>query len=125
MIKRKQDDQYSGRETVRRRDAVIKRMLATPPKPHSEMKIGKSKRKVGKSPRGVRAQSKERYTVSLCDHITGEFVPYKQIDIIAADDNEAIQKADEWVASIPELIEEQTWLIIRQEARSIRPKKIK
>jgi hypothetical protein len=51
-------------------------------------------------------------------------VPYKQIDIIARDDNNAIQKADEWVASIPELIEEETWLIIKEGARSIRPKKI-
>jgi hypothetical protein len=46
----KNDDQYSERETARRRDAVIKKMLATPPKPHSEMKIGKSKTKSGKSP---------------------------------------------------------------------------
>jgi hypothetical protein len=68
---------------------------------------------------------KKRYTVSLCDHIAGEFVPYKQIDIIAKDDDDAIHKADEWVASIPELIEEETWLIIKQEARSILPKKIK
>jgi len=60
---------------------------------------------------------KKRYTVSLCDHIAGEFVPYKQIDIIATDDNNAIQKADEWVASIPELIEEETWLIIKQGLR--------
>jgi len=67
----------------------------------------------GKSPKGVKAQSKTRYTVSLCDHIAGEFVPYKQIDIIANDGNNAIQKADEWVASIPELIEEETWLIIK------------
>jgi hypothetical protein len=52
-------------------------------------------------------------------------VPYKQIDIIAKDDDNAIQKADEWAASIPELIEEETWLIIKQEARSIRPKKVK
>ena len=75
---------------------------------------------------GVPTRSrKKRYTVSLCDHIAGEFVPYKQIDIIATDDNNAIQKADEWVASIPELIEEETWLIIKQEARSIRPKQIK
>jgi len=64
-------------------------------------------------------------TVSLCDYISGEFVPYKQIDIIAKDDNNAIHKADEWVASIPELIEEETWLIIKHEARSILPKKIK
>ena len=68
---------------------------------------------------------KKRYIVSLCDYIAGEFVPYKQIDIIAEDDNNAIHKADEWVASIPELIEEETWLLIKQEARSILPKKIK
>jgi hypothetical protein len=28
---------------VARRDAVIKRMMAMPPKPHSEMKVGKKK----------------------------------------------------------------------------------
>jgi hypothetical protein len=118
-------DQYGEEEIARRRYATIKRMFATPPKPPSEMKVGKSRRKVGKSPEGVKTQSKKRYTVSLCDHIAGEFVPYKQIDIIASDDNNAIQKADEWVASIPELIEEETWLIIKEGARSIRPKKIK
>ena len=79
----------------------------------------------GKSRKDVKAQSKTRYTVSLCDRIAGDFVPYKQIDIIARDDNNAIQKADEWVASIPELIEEETWLIIEEGARSVRPKKIK
>jgi len=79
----------------------------------------------GKSPKGVKARSKTRYTVSLCDHIAGEFVPYRQIDIIASDDNHAIQKADEWVASIPDLIEGETWLIIKAGARGIRPKKIK
>jgi len=43
------NSQYSERETARRRDAVIKQMLATPPKPHSEMKIGKpTKRTAGK-----------------------------------------------------------------------------
>ena len=79
----------------------------------------------GKSSKGLIAQSKKRYTVSLCDHIADEFVPYRQVDIIASDDNHAIQKADEWVASIPELIEEETWLIIKEGARSVRPKKIK
>jgi hypothetical protein len=39
----KNDDQYSDKETAQRRDAVIKQMLATPPKPQSEMKVGKSK----------------------------------------------------------------------------------
>jgi len=38
----KDPDQYSEKETAARRDAVIKRMIAMPPKPHSEMKIGKS-----------------------------------------------------------------------------------
>jgi hypothetical protein len=37
--------EYSEKEIAERRDATIKRMLNTPPKPHSEMKIGKSKPK--------------------------------------------------------------------------------
>jgi hypothetical protein len=49
------DDQYSEQETARRRDAVIKRMLNTPPKPHSEMKMGK----FGKSP-GVRKPGQKK-----------------------------------------------------------------
>jgi hypothetical protein len=53
------DDKYSEQQTVERRDAVIKRMLAMPPKPHSEMKVAKSRRKVGKSPKGVPTQSKK------------------------------------------------------------------
>jgi hypothetical protein len=53
------DDQFSEAETVRRRDATIKRMLATPPKPHSEMKIGKRQAK-SMTPKGVSAQSKKR-----------------------------------------------------------------
>jgi hypothetical protein len=43
MMNKKADEHYSEQETVARRDAVLKRMLATPPKPHSEMKIGKSR----------------------------------------------------------------------------------
>ncbi|MFZ3328507.1 MAG: hypothetical protein WA231_22655 [Methylocella sp.] len=42
-------DIYSDEETARRRDDVIRRMANTPPKPHSEMKLGKRKPKVGKS----------------------------------------------------------------------------
>jgi len=45
MAKSSSEDQYSEQETKRRRDAVIKRMLATPPKPHSEMKVGKPRGK--------------------------------------------------------------------------------
>jgi hypothetical protein len=39
------DDEFGEQETAQRRDAVIKRMLATPPKPHSEMKVGKKAKK--------------------------------------------------------------------------------
>jgi hypothetical protein len=51
-------EQYSEQETKRRRDAVIKRMLATPPKPHSEMKVGKPSGK-SMTPKGGAAQSKK------------------------------------------------------------------
>jgi hypothetical protein len=37
----KQDDTYSEEETVRRREAALKRMLATPPKPHKDSKLGR------------------------------------------------------------------------------------
>jgi hypothetical protein len=59
MSNKQTNDQYSEQETIARRDATIKNMLATPPKPHSEMKIGKPR---GKSmpPKDVAAQSKKR-----------------------------------------------------------------
>jgi hypothetical protein len=43
-MKNRESEQYSPEETARRRDATIKQMLATPPKPHSEMKIGVKKK---------------------------------------------------------------------------------
>jgi hypothetical protein len=39
------DSSFSDEEIARRRDAVIKHMLNTPPKPHKEMKLGKRKPK--------------------------------------------------------------------------------
>ncbi len=39
------DDQFSEKEAAERRDATIKRMIAMPPKPHSEMKVGKKTKK--------------------------------------------------------------------------------
>lgn len=51
-------DQYSEQETARRRDAVIKQMINTPPKPHSEMKVGKPKAKRSKSPIARKAISR-------------------------------------------------------------------
>jgi hypothetical protein len=34
-------DQYSDAETERRANAALKRMLATPPKPHKDSKLGR------------------------------------------------------------------------------------
>jgi hypothetical protein len=45
MAKSPKDDQFSDEETTARAEAALKRMLATPHKPHSEMKIGKRKAK--------------------------------------------------------------------------------
>jgi hypothetical protein len=47
-MKKLSGDEFDEKEAAARRDAVIKRMIAMPPKPHSEMKIGKAKAK--KSP---------------------------------------------------------------------------
>jgi hypothetical protein len=47
---KQQSDEFSLEEVVRRRDAVIKHMLHTPPKPHSEMKLGKPRGKPNESP---------------------------------------------------------------------------
>jgi hypothetical protein len=44
-MKRTPSGEFSEEETARRRDAVIKHMLSKPPKPHSEMKLGKRKPK--------------------------------------------------------------------------------
>jgi hypothetical protein len=45
LLGKKSDDHYSEEETKARAEATLKRMLATPPKPHSEMKLGKRKAK--------------------------------------------------------------------------------
>jgi hypothetical protein len=51
---KKDGDEFSAEEIARRRDAVIKHMLNTPPKPHKEMKIGKRKEKSSPKARAVR-----------------------------------------------------------------------
>jgi hypothetical protein len=39
------DKSYSEKEVEKRRDDAVRRALNTPPKPHSEMKLGQKKRK--------------------------------------------------------------------------------
>jgi hypothetical protein len=51
-----ENDQYSDKETAQRRDAVIKHMIAMPPKPHSEMKLGKKKKPTPKITTKVRTR---------------------------------------------------------------------
>jgi hypothetical protein len=56
----KSDDEYSEKEAAARRDATIKRMIAMPPKPQAEMKVGKKKKSTRKkttkarTPRGIK-----------------------------------------------------------------------
>jgi hypothetical protein len=49
MAKPPKEGQYSAEETVRRRDEALLRALSTPPKRHSEMKLGKRKAKVSQT----------------------------------------------------------------------------
>jgi hypothetical protein len=46
----KPDDQYSDEEATRRMNEALRRALTSPPKPHSEMKLGKRKAKRVKNP---------------------------------------------------------------------------
>jgi hypothetical protein len=54
MVKKQTDsDTYSEQETVERREAALKRLLATPPQPHAKAKPGKAKRDEDKgAPKG-------------------------------------------------------------------------
>jgi hypothetical protein len=52
MSKDSSSDQYTEAETTARAEAALKRMLATPPKPHKEMKIGKRKAKARPASKG-------------------------------------------------------------------------
>jgi hypothetical protein len=58
-VPKKQNDQlYSDEEIAHRRDAVIRYMLNTPPKPHSAMKIGNRKAKASSKKRERTAKTK-------------------------------------------------------------------
>ena len=51
MGKKKSDDQYSDEEATRRANEALRRALTSPPKPHSEMKIGKRNAKASHAPK--------------------------------------------------------------------------
>ena len=72
-------DQYSEEETAKRRDATIKRMLATPPKPHSEMRVGKKKgeKKTHTPPRRKKPQAK--YFLGLSDILSDTPAPMSAV----------------------------------------------
>jgi len=63
-VRRKPSDElYSEQETTQRAEAALKRMLSTPPKLHSEMKLGKHKAEASAkagSPKKTRQASKGR-----------------------------------------------------------------
>ena len=52
------DDKFSETETNRRRDAALRRMLAMPPKPQSEMKVGRKAKAKGAKRSVTRAKKK-------------------------------------------------------------------
>jgi hypothetical protein len=54
MGNKQTNDQYSEEETARRRDEALLRALSTPPKHHSEMKVGRATAKKKTSPKNVR-----------------------------------------------------------------------
>jgi hypothetical protein len=56
MKKSEEEDQYSAQEVERRFKATVKRMLATPPKPHAESAKPRKK----KAKKFVRAKPKSR-----------------------------------------------------------------
>jgi hypothetical protein len=59
-VPRRSDETYSERETLERREAALKRMLATPHKPHAESKVGKAKVSRAKSPGARKRKSQAK-----------------------------------------------------------------
>ncbi len=58
MGEKSSDQEYSAAETAKRADAALRIALQTPPKPHSESKIGKPKPKEAKACSTVRKSPK-------------------------------------------------------------------
>jgi hypothetical protein len=56
MILTMEDPPYSEEEIARRRDEALLRALSTPPKRHSEMKLGKRKAKASRAKKRGQAE---------------------------------------------------------------------
>jgi hypothetical protein len=66
------------------------------------------------------AKRLEGYTASLCRIAAdGEVVPIEQTDLVANTDHAAIGEAARWAASRPDLVDEETRLVVKQGVRSI------
>jgi len=65
------------------------------------------------------------YTANLCHRTaTGEMVPYEQAPIQASDDRAATQEATQWIDHVRDLIDDGTWLVVKDGARGVYYKKI-
>ena len=51
--------------------------------------------------------------------MASEVIPYEQTAIAAVDDRDAIEKAAQWVATVREMVDDETWLVVKQDARSV------
>jgi hypothetical protein len=60
MNAKKPEEEFSEQETARRRDEALLRALSTPPKRHSEMKLGKRKAKASESSNSRPKKEKNR-----------------------------------------------------------------
>jgi hypothetical protein len=61
------------------------------------------------------------YIAALCHLVGTEITPFETLSITAADDEEAVRKANEWQLStvFPAAIEEETWLQVLRDGRAI------
>ena len=64
------DDRYSEAETERRREAALKRMLATPPRPHKASRKGKTNPKRDGAKRGTAQQFASLSSVRVSDYLS-------------------------------------------------------
>jgi len=59
------------------------------------------------------------YLVAFCYFSGGEFVPFESAPIEAADDAEAKVRANEWAHKNYALVDDRTWLHVKEDARGV------